>query len=157
MSTSVQLVATPTRRARTGVRLANAATPTIIRARCPLELPVPSLAVFFWVLNAFFDAVGQLSFKAAARTGADGAGRAYWMALVHRPWLWVGIVCFGAEFLVWLAFLSLVPLSEGVLLGTVNVVILMLAGRLLFAERLTRWRLAGMALVAVGVTLVGVG
>lgn len=118
---------------------------------------MPALAVFFWVLNAFFDAVGQLSFKAASRTDAEGVGRAYWLALMRRPWLWVGIICFGAEFLVWLAFLALVPLSEGVLLGTVDVVILMLAGRLLFAERLTRWRLAGMALVAVGVALVGVG
>lgn len=116
-----------------------------------------ALAVFFWVLNACFDAVGQLSFKAAAQADAEGVGRAYWLAMARRPWLWTGIVCFGAEFLVWLAFLSLVPLSEGVLLGTVNVVILMLAGRLLFAERLTRWRLAGMALVALGVTLVGAG
>jgi hypothetical protein len=41
------------------------------------------------------------------------------------------------EFLVWIAFLSLIPLSEGVLLGSINIVAIMIAGRFLFGEKLT--------------------
>jgi drug/metabolite transporter (DMT)-like permease len=62
-----------------------------------------------------------------------------------------------AEFLVWIAFLSLIPLSEGVLLGSINIVAIMLAGRFLFGERLTRLRVAGIALVTLGVAIVGLG
>ncbi len=61
------------------------------------------------------------------------------------------------EFLAWAAFLSLVPLSRGVLLGSVNILALMLAGRLFFGERLTPLRVAGMGLIGLGVAVVGVG
>ncbi len=61
------------------------------------------------------------------------------------------------EFLVWIAFLSLIPLSEGVLLGSINIVAIMLAGHFLFAEKLTQLRVAGILLVTLGVAIVGVG
>src|SRR5256885_2774761 len=54
-----------------------------------------------------------------------------------------------------LAFLSLVPLSEGVLLGSINIVAIMIAGRLLFAEKLAPMRVAGIVLVSIGVAIVG--
>ncbi len=60
-----------------------------------------------------------------------------------------------AEFLVWLAFLSLVPLSDGVLLGSINIVAVMIAGRFLFREKLSPMRVAGILLVSAGVAVVG--
>ncbi len=75
--------------------------------------------------------------------------------MAARPWLWLGIASYVFEFLVWIAFLSLVPLSEGVLLGSINIVAIMLAGRFLFGERLTRLRVAGIGLVTLGVAIVG--
>jgi drug/metabolite transporter (DMT)-like permease len=57
---------------------------------------------------------------------------------------------------VWIAFLSLVPLSEGVLLGSINIVAIMIAGRFLFSEKLTRLRVTGILLVTLGVAIVGV-
>lgn len=108
-----------------------------------------------WLLNIALDTVGQLAFKRAATAGGDGLD--HWAAMARSPALWLGIGCYLAEFFAWLAFLSLVPLSEGVMLGSVNIVVVMLAGRFLFRERLTRWRIAGMALVAGGVALVGAG
>jgi drug/metabolite transporter (DMT)-like permease len=75
--------------------------------------------------------------------------------MLARPWLWLGGACYVIEFLVWIAFLSLVPLSEGVLLGSINIVVIMLAGRWLFGERLTRMRVAGILLVSLGVAIVG--
>jgi len=69
---------------------------------------------------------------------------------------WVGIVCFCLEFVVWLAFLSVLSLSQGVLLGAINMVSIVIAGRLIFKEKLDRMRLLGMGLITVGVIFVGI-
>ncbi len=117
--------------------------------------PMPGLVWVLWTLNVLVDTGGQLAFKAAAGDAAAGDGLARWKWMAARPWLWIGIGCYVAEFLVWLAFLSLVPLSEGVLLGSINIVAVMIAGRLLFAERLSRLRLVGILLISAGVALIG--
>lgn len=113
------------------------------------------LVLALWSLNLLFDSVGQLAFKAAAGDPRAGSGLARWRWMVGRPWLWIGIGCYVAEFVLWLAFLSLVPLSEGVLLGSINIVAIMVAGRVLFGERLSRMRVAGIVLVSLGVAIVG--
>ena len=77
--------------------------------------------------------------------------------MLSRPWLWLGIACYVLEFVAWIAFLSLVPLSKGVLLGSINIVALMIAGRILFREKLTPRRVTGMLLVTAGVAVVGAG
>jgi len=117
--------------------------------------PLPALALALWLLNLIFDSAGQLAFKAAATDARAGVGMRRWRWMAQRPWLWVGVACYGAEFLLWLAFLSLVPLSEGVLLGSINIVAIMIAGRLLFGERLSQLRVAGILLISAGVALVG--
>jgi drug/metabolite transporter (DMT)-like permease len=118
---------------------------------------VSALVASLWLLNIVLDTGGQLAFKAAAGDPAAGDGLARWKHMAMRPWLWIGIGCYVAEFLVWIAFLSLIPLSEGVLLGSINIVAIMVAGRLLFGEKLTRLRVAGIMLVTLGVVIVGVG
>ncbi|KAB2899451.1 MAG: hypothetical protein DWB45_05425 [Xanthomonadales bacterium] len=116
-----------------------------------------TLVVLLWLANIVLDTFGQLSFKAAA-TGPDlGEGLARWRAMARRPWIWLGVAAYVAEFLVWLAFLSLVPLSQGVLLGSINIVAVMVAGRMLFAEHFTPLRTLGILLVACGVAVVGIG
>jgi drug/metabolite transporter (DMT)-like permease len=114
-----------------------------------------TLVLGLWMANIALDTVGQLSFKAAAGDPDAGEGVARWKHMLSRPWLWLGGICYVAEFLVWIAFLSLVPLSDGVLLGSINIVVVMLAGRWLFGERLTPLRVTGMALVSLGVAIVG--
>ena len=118
---------------------------------------MPLLTVSLWLANVLVDTCGQLAFKAAAGDPDAGDGIARWRHMASRPWLWLGIGCYVIEFLVWIAFLSLVPLSEGVLLGSINIVAIMLAGRFLFGEKLTRLRVAGIVLVSLGVAIVGVG
>ncbi|MBB1602602.1 MULTISPECIES: EamA family transporter [Variovorax] len=113
------------------------------------------LVLTLWVLNVLVDSGGQLAFKAAAGDPRAGDGLARWAFMARRPWLWVGVGCYVAEFVLWLAFLSLVPLSEGVLLGSINIVAIMIAGRYLFAEKLSRMRVAGILLISIGVTIVG--
>lgn len=116
---------------------------------------VTPLVAALWLFNVVLDTTGQLAFKAAAGDPAAGDGLARWKHMAARPWLWLGIASYVFEFLVWIAFLSLVPLSEGVLLGSINIVAIMLAGRFLFGEKLTRLRVAGIGLVTLGVAIVG--
>jgi drug/metabolite transporter (DMT)-like permease len=116
----------------------------------------PTVALL-WLLNVVLDTGGQLAFKAAAGDPRAGEGLARWRHMAARPWIWLGIVAYVAEFLLWIAFLSMVDLSEGVLLGSINIVAIMLAGRLLFGERLTPLRVAGILLVGAGVAVVGLG
>ncbi|HEV7779525.1 MAG TPA: EamA family transporter [Luteibacter sp.] len=113
------------------------------------------LVVGLWLLNVALDTVGQLSFKAAAGDPHAGDGIARWRHMAARPWIWLGVAAYVVEFLVWIAFLSLVPLSEGVLLGSINIVVIMLAGRWLFREKLTPLRVTGIALITLGVAVVG--
>jgi drug/metabolite transporter (DMT)-like permease len=114
------------------------------------------LATALWVLNIFLDTAGHLSFKAAAAVKAASEGR-QWRAMLRSMHLWTGLTCFCLEFAVWFALLSLIPLSQAVLIGSINIVVLMLAGRLLFRERLDGLRLGGMMLIAAGVALAGGG
>lgn len=74
--------------------------------------------------------------------------------MLTRPWLWLGVVCFIGEFVVWLAFLSLVPLSQGVLLGMMSIVV-MIGGRILFHEHFTPLCILGITLILAGVSIVG--
>lgn len=115
------------------------------------------LVLALWIANVVLDTGGQLAFKAAAGDERAGDGLARWRYMLARPWIWTGIGCYVAEFLVWIAFLSLVPLSEGVLLGSINIVAIMIAGRVLFHERLSPLRVTGILLVAAGVAIVGAG
>ena len=115
------------------------------------------LALLLWILNMAVDTGGQLSFKAAASQGADLAPLRHWRFMLLRPWIWLGLCCYVGEFFVWLAFLSQVPLSSGIMLGSINIVLIMLAGRLLFKERLTPWRVAGILSISLGVAVVGLG
>jgi drug/metabolite transporter (DMT)-like permease len=115
-----------------------------------------ALVMGLWIANVIIDTGGQLAFKAAAIDDASHVGLARWRWMAKRPWLWVGIACYVLEFVLWLTFISLIPLSEGVLLGSINTVAIMLAGRYFFRERLTRMRVIGILLISIGVAVVGV-
>lgn len=123
----------------------------------PASTAITHLVAGLWLFNVLIDTGGQLAFKAAAGDPDAGDGLARWKHMASRPWLWLGVGCYAIEFLVWIAFLSLIPLSEGVLLGSINIVAIMVAGRFLFGEKLTRLRVAGIVLVTLGVAIVGLG
>lgn len=115
------------------------------------------VATLLLAANVFVDTLGHLSFKAAAgRTGAL-EGLAHWRAMARAPFIYLGVVCFIVESWLWLALLSYVPLSQGVLVGSVNIIGVMIGGRVMFGEQLTRARLIGIGAVALGVALAGWG
>lgn len=115
------------------------------------------LVVFLWISNMLVDTGGQLFFKAAATRELSSSGIAHWKGMACQPWLWLGIFCYIFEFFIWMAFLSQVELSIGIMIGSFNIVVIMLAGRLFFNERLTRWRVLGISLITLGVIIVGFG
>jgi len=116
-----------------------------------------AVVITVWILTILIDTIGQLAFKAAAAENKMHDGLSYWSNLFRRPWLWVGMICYIFEFVIWLAFLSLVPLSDGVMLGSINIAVILIAGRLFFKEKLTRNRLLGVIFISIGVAIVGLG
>lgn len=114
------------------------------------------LILLLWMLNAVVDTTGHISFKAAAYHSAHHDGLAHWKHMLTHRWIWFGVISYIAEFFLWTAFLSLVPLSRGVMLGSINIVIILLAGRIWFKEKMTPWRIAGVLLITFGVAIVGI-
>ena len=110
-------------------------------------------ATLLWVLVLIFDTFGQLSIKAAAI--AEGDGLARWQAMLAEKWIWLGVSAYVVEFFLWLAFLSMVPLSQGVLVGSINILSVQIGGRIFFGERMTPKRVLASIMVAAGVALVG--
>jgi drug/metabolite transporter (DMT)-like permease len=116
-----------------------------------------TLATVLWGLNLLCVTVGHLSLKAAATVAPGGRSLARWTAMLKDFWVWIGVAAFVAEFLLWLAFLSLVPLSLAVLVGSIDTLAVLIGGRIFFGEALTLRRTFSTILIAMGVALVGWG
>ena len=100
---------------------------------------------------------GQLLLKAAS-VRADRMGDVgHWNALLRDPLLWLGIATYVLEFFIWLAFLSLVPLWQGVMIACIDILLVMVGGRIFFGEQITLQRTTAIALIAAGVLMVGLG
>jgi hypothetical protein len=118
------------------------------------------MTTFAWMLLAVVvigNTAGQLLLKAASvradRAGDDG----HWKALLGDPLLWLGLAIYAAEFFLWLAFLSVVPLWMGVMVACIDIPMVMIGGRIFFREHITPPRIVAITMIAVGVLLVGLG
>jgi drug/metabolite transporter (DMT)-like permease len=113
------------------------------------------LAVCVWLAGVLLDTTGRIAFKSAAVTGNVDSEWQRWKQMLRSPALWIGIACFCLEFVVWLALLSLIPLSQAVLIESITIVVVALAGKVIFRERLDAMRIAGISLITIGVVLAG--
>ena len=118
------------------------------------------MSLIAWMLLAAVligNTAGQLLLKAASihadRVGEDD----HWRALLTHPLLWLGAAVFVAEFFIWLAFLSVVPLWQGVMVVCVDILLVMVGGRIIFGEQITPARVGAISLIAAGVMMVGLG
>ena len=100
---------------------------------------------------------GQLLFKAASVRGAQAKVASYWLALALDPVLWLGLAIYIAELFLYMAFLSIVPLWQGVMVVSLDLFLVMIGGRIFFGEELTPPRVLAIGLIATGVLLVGWG
>jgi drug/metabolite transporter (DMT)-like permease len=113
-------------------------------------------ATALWLFNILFNTTGHLLLKAASlRAGMDG--RRHWLRLARQVLLWIALISFAGEFLVWIAFLSQMPLSVAVMLNCFSIIGVMLGGHWLFAEEITKPRAVAVILIVLGVGLVGWG
>lgn len=112
------------------------------------------LAVALLAGNLACDATGQVVFKLVASRTATSR-KPHLVAVLRSGWTWAGLAAYAGEFVLWLAFLSIEPLGKAVLLSTVNILLVMLAGRLFFREQLTLRRSAAAMLIMCGVVLIG--
>jgi drug/metabolite transporter (DMT)-like permease len=103
---------------------------------------MPVLAIAVWIANVIADTASRIAFKFAASQR-------------KKVMLWIGILCGTLEFVLWLALVSLIPLSQAILMASVNIVTVAIAGKLIFGEELHRARVTGIALIAIGVALAG--
>lgn len=100
---------------------------------------------------------GQLLFKAASLRANRQGVTAHWRALALDPLLWIALLLYVFEFFMWLAFLSVVPLWQGVMVASIDILMVMVGGRIFFREQITGPRVLAIALIAIGVLLVGGG
>ena len=110
---------------------------------------MPPITVVLWVANVALETLGHLAFKSVADAHRG------WAAMLRAPRLWCGVICFGLQFVAWLALLSLVALSQAMLVNSISIVVIMLAGRVVFGERLDPLRVTGASLITIGVALAG--
>jgi drug/metabolite transporter (DMT)-like permease len=116
-----------------------------------------SFSVLFLLAVLLLETVSHLALKSASSHVARLDGLHFVKELVGHPGFWIAVVTFFLLFLSWLAFLARVPLSTGVMVGSITIVGVMLGGRLWFHERITPARSLAIGLIACGVALVGIG
>jgi drug/metabolite transporter (DMT)-like permease len=113
-----------------------------------------------WALLAailVLDTGSHLCLKAASNRAEQRGWSTHLGALLAEPVLWLAVVMFIVLFIAWIGFLSHVPLSQGVLAGSITIVGVMIGGRIFFNETLTAARTIAISLVSIGVALVGLG
>lgn len=101
------------------------------------------------------DTASHLLLKASSGRAHGERYADFLRSLFADPLFWMAIFCFVSLLVAWVGFFSLVPLSQGVMTGTITIAGVMLGGRLFFNEELTPARLLATALIAFGVLLVG--
>ena len=109
-------------------------------------------ALFIWLLNITCDTAGHIAFKRAASVESSST-RQHWLNMLSSLPIWLGVGCFLVEFFLWLALVSLLPLSVAAILAAFNIVAVLLAGKWIYGETLSRRRLLGVTFIAVGVVL----
>lgn len=97
--------------------------------------------------------LGQIAQKFAVeqwRGGFPGIGQA-----LRNTWLWLAVLCLGVGLLVWLLVLQRLEVSVAYPMLSLNFVLITLTGRYLFKERVDARHWLGIALILVGVILLG--
>jgi undecaprenyl phosphate-alpha-L-ara4N flippase subunit ArnE len=115
---------------------------------------VNSSAVFFALVTVVLNGSAQLLLRKAALTGAVPTAP---LSLLSNAFFMAGLVTYAGSVLTWLLVLRRVPLSVAAPFVALVYVLVPVASRAVFDDRITTRMWAGMLLVALGVTLVAKG
>ena len=121
-----------------------------------MTLTVVLLVAFSIVL----DVIGQLFFKMGLDRlpALEGGFRlnAFWGQVFNAPLLWAGIGAYVIEFFVWLEALSRAPLSLLFPAAALAYCGVVLAGKVVLGETVSRRRWLGTLVITLGVMLVAI-
>ncbi len=113
------------------------------------------------VISVCFAVAGQVTLKAAMdQFGPIGDAQLSnpvqtFVRALQLPLLWVGLVLFGISAFFWLVVLSRVPLSIAYPLVGVSYILVVLMAKLVLHESVPALRWIGVAVVALGVAVIG--
>jgi drug/metabolite transporter (DMT)-like permease len=114
--------------------------------------------VLLTALSILLDVIGQLAFKLGLDRLPEQQGRfrlgQFWRQIAGAPLLWFGVSAYAIEFVTWLLVLSLAPLSLVFPAASLSYVGVVLGGRLVLGETVTRRRWLGTLAITAGVMLV---
>lgn len=109
-----------------------------------------------WGVLLCFETLCQVSLKLAGRaTGAFDFSIAAFRLAFATPWLWVAIGCYIGAFLAWMTILRKSTLSAAFTTSAIVFVAVMLSSWLVFGEHIGWLRLAGSAVIVVGILMIG--
>jgi len=135
--------------------------PEILPLAAPSRTGSTIISVALLFVSVGFATAGQLTLKAAmeaiGRIGTaqvSDAGQTIARA-VKEPLLWIGLVLFGVSALFWLVVLSRVALSLAYPFVGISYVVVVALARFFFHEHVPTLRWIGVAVIAVGIGLIG--
>lgn len=117
------------------------------------------MRVLPWILlSVLASGAGQLLLKAGASESGEALARssidlAGWLRLLASWRVLLGLALWTASTLLYLVVLSRTQLSFAYCVAGLNYIVVPLAARAVFAESMSGTRLAGVAVIAVGVAL----
>jgi multidrug transporter EmrE-like cation transporter len=114
------------------------------------------IGYFYVALTIVFTVYGQLVLKwQIEQAGALPAGGidklAFLLHLLLNPWVFSGFFSAFLASLAWMAAMTKFELSHAYPFMSLNFVLVLMAGGLLFNEAITPYKLAGLALIVVGI------
>lgn len=112
------------------------------------------LGIILLAASLVTDVVGQVAFKVGIDRHAAGPWQDSWLGLSRQPWIWIGVVNYTLEFVLWLAVLEIVPLSIAFPVAALSYCGVVLVCRLFLGEHVSRRRWSGVLLVSAGVLII---
>lgn len=109
-----------------------------------------ALGVGMLVMAVLLGTVGQLALKSALAPNGP-------QPLATRPALLLWFVCYTLTTVLWIGALRFIPLSQAFPILGLQFALIPLAAARLFKERISVAQFAGIALIVLGVALVGQG
>lgn len=112
------------------------------------------------VASVLLSAVSQILLKtgmvskAVRRAIAEGELLSIVITVATTPSILLGLLCFGVSVLMWLMVLARVPLSTAYPFVALGIALTVAAGALIFAEPLSVQKIAGVALIMIGIVTV---
>lgn len=118
------------------------------------------VSVVLILISVGFATLGQFTLKAAMNhvtrhhTGTQSAVGTL-MDAAREPRLWAGLALFGISAVFWLVVLSKVPLSFAYPFVGLSYIVIVLVARVILHEHVPLLRWVGVAVVALGIAIVG--